>query len=54
MKAENNNTDVFLWQSSQEGCTHCQNVEAQADVKQVQANVAVAAAGLDPATLRKK
>jgi hypothetical protein len=38
----------------QEECTSCHKVEARADVKQVRAIAAVAAAGWDPAALRKE
>jgi hypothetical protein len=41
-----NNADALSWWPCQEECTHCHTVEAWADVKQVRAIAAVAAAAL--------
>jgi hypothetical protein len=49
---KNNNADSLSRWPSQDECTHCQNVEVRAGVKQVWAIAAVAAAWWDPVALR--
>jgi hypothetical protein len=44
---KHNDDDVLLRWPCQEECTHCYKVEARADIKQVQALAALAAAGWD-------
>jgi hypothetical protein len=49
---KHNNADALSRLPCQAEYTHCYNVEARADIKQVQTIAAVAAAGWDPAALR--
>jgi hypothetical protein len=51
VRAENN-ADALWRRPCQGKCTHCHKFEALPDIKQVQAAMAVAAAGWDPAALR--
>jgi hypothetical protein len=49
---KHNNADALSQWPCQEECTQCHEVEAQADIRQVQAIAVVAAAGWDPVALR--
>jgi hypothetical protein len=49
---KHNNADALSRRPCQDECTHCHNVEARADIKQVQAIEAVATTSWDPAPLR--
>jgi hypothetical protein len=49
---KHNNADALFRQPCQEECNHSHKAEAHADFKQLQAIVAVAAAGYDPGALR--
>jgi hypothetical protein len=48
------NADALSRRPCQEGCSHCQKVEAKAEAKQVRAIATVAADGWDPVALRKE
>jgi hypothetical protein len=51
---KHNNANAFLRRPCQEECIDCHKVETRADIKQVQAIAAIAAAGWDPAALRSE
>jgi hypothetical protein len=51
---KHNSADALSRRPCQEGCTHCQKVEAKAEEKQVRAIAAVAADGWDPVALRRE
>jgi hypothetical protein len=51
---KHNNADAPPRRPCQEECTHCHKAEARADVERVRAIAAVAAAGWDPAALRRE
>jgi hypothetical protein len=51
---KHNTVDAFPLQPRGEVYTHCHKVEVNADVKQVRAIAPVAAAGWDPAALRRE
>jgi hypothetical protein len=51
---KHNNADALSRRPCQEGCSHCQKLEAWAEVKQVRAIAAVAADGWDPVALRRE
>jgi hypothetical protein len=51
---KHNNADAHSRWPCQEGCSHCQKVEAKAEAKQVRAIAAVAADGWDPIALRRE
>jgi predicted anti-sigma-YlaC factor YlaD len=52
LKADNTTMPMLFHDNHAKECTHCRNIKAQADINQVQATAAVAAAGWDPVTLR--
>jgi hypothetical protein len=49
---KHNNADCLSRQPCHEECTHCQEVEARADVKQVRAITTIATAGWDTVALK--
>jgi hypothetical protein len=51
---KHNNADALLRRPCQVECTHCYKVQVRADIKEVQAIVAVAAASWVPAALRSE